>query len=102
MTDKHTAGPWYIRTNRHPDTDGRPWGWLDAAPPGGPQRNIPGVTVTWTRGCTSEANARLIAAAPDLLAALRGMLNIGETKAEYDAAIQRAVDAIAKATGEGE
>ena len=65
MSRKCTPGPWYIRTNRHTSTDGRPWGWLDAAPPGGPQRNIPGVQVTWTRGEASEANARLIAAAPD-------------------------------------
>ena len=107
MVDKHTAGPWYIRTNRHPDTDGRPWGWLDAAPPGGPQRNIPGVTVTWTRGCTSEANARLIAAAPDLLEALQSIVDCcEEDHAARDYASRQteirgiARYAIAKATGE--
>lgn len=102
---KHTPGPWHIRTNRHTSTDGRPWGWLDAAPPGGPQRNIPGVQVTWTRGESSEANARLIAAAPDLLAALQVVLrdyaavhDIGDI--EMQPAIYQARAAIAKATGE--
>lgn len=66
---------WFIRTNRHVSTDGRPWGWLDGAPSGGPQHPIPGVQVTWTRGDRSEANADYIAAAyPDrirrILAAL--------------------------------
>lgn len=66
-----TPGPWYTRTNRHPGTDGRPWGWLDPMPPGGPQGHIAGVRVTWTRGERSEANARLIAAChPEALRAL--------------------------------
>ena len=66
---KHTPGPWYLRTNRHTDTQGREWGWIDTAPAGGQQRRIPGVEVTWTRGAVSHANARLIAAAPELLEA---------------------------------
>lgn len=57
-----TPGPWYVRTNRHPTTDGRPWGWLDAAPPGGPQRAISGVRVEWEGGDTSAVNARYLAA----------------------------------------
>ena len=62
-------GPLYIRTNRHPTTDGRPWGWLDTKPPGAGQGPIPGVQVTWERGSRSEANARYIAAAsPDRIA----------------------------------
>ena len=97
MTAQHTPGPWYIRTNRHTSTDGRPWGWLDAAPPGGPQRNIPGVQVTWTRGESSEANARLIAAAPELLAVVIHARNVlpnehwaDDTRRMLDAAIARA------------
>jgi len=67
-----TPGPWYLRTNRHPETDGRPWGWLDTKEPGsGSQAPPPGVSVTWTRGERSEANARFIAAAnPAALLAL--------------------------------
>lgn len=72
LCDAATPGPWFMRTNRHADTSGKPWGWLDALPSGGPQRAIPGVRVDWTRGDESEANARFIAAArtavPDLLA----------------------------------
>jgi len=68
------AGPtpkWYLRTNRHPTTDGRAWGWLDAAPPGGSQVQIPGVPVTWERGTKSYANATYIAAcSPDRIARL--------------------------------
>lgn len=68
---KPTPGPWYVRTNRHTDTDGRPWGWLDAAPPGGGQANIRGIQATWTRGDRSEANVRFIAAChPEALRAL--------------------------------
>lgn len=68
---KPTPGPWYVRTNRHTDTDGRAWGWLDAAPPGGGQANIRGIQATWTRGDRSEANIRFIAAChPEALHAL--------------------------------
>ena len=50
--------------------------------------------------CSSEANARLIAAAPDLLAALQRLM--GETTTMQDAmdAANQARAAIAKATGE--
>lgn len=24
-------GHWYVHTNRHPNTDGTPWGWVDEA-----------------------------------------------------------------------
>jgi hypothetical protein len=99
---KHTPGPWHIRTNRHPQTDGLPWGWVDAAAPGVSQRLIPGVAVQWVRGDVSEANARLIAAAPELLEALRCLRRwMGPTglDEEIDAAMRAADAAIAKATG---
>lgn len=92
MTDKHTPGSWDV--NPH---DMRHDSWPVFSEDRYRVAEIPNVN----RSPANAANARLIAAAPDLLDALRGMLNIGETKAEYDAAIQRAVDAIAKATGEG-
>lgn len=52
-----------------------------------------------------EANARLIAAAPDLLAALKRLVEVNETEAgddvrQWAAAMQAAHEAIEKATGE--
>lgn len=101
----HTPGPWqYVRENGSPTT--------------GPHMikgAIPGYLAE-VRDCGSgdvEANARLIAAAPDLLEALKGVLAIvsdsqgvagyhlnGNT-AEWDEfdEVDAAIDAIAKATG---
>ena len=50
-----------------------------------------------------EANARLIAAAPELLAALRGIIEIGKrdlSNPKYDGYFEEARTAIAKAEGE--
>jgi hypothetical protein len=87
---KHTPGPWvindlYAETEIHgPQNSGamiavmRPWGMASDEP--NPQ----------------HANARLIAAAPELLEALQGVLRVADRATdEFDAA--RA--AIAKATG---
>lgn len=57
-----------------------------------------------------EANARLIAASPDLLAALRRVLTVGnrsdfsikQNRDDFDAAIRDGWRAIAKAEGESE
>ena len=47
-----------------------------------------------------ESNARLFAAAPELLAALRGVLAVGpHGEEEYDAAVEVALAAIAKVEG---
>jgi hypothetical protein len=55
-----------------------------------------GDPVIYHKGCEQAANARLIAAAPDLLAALKAVVRVADRKTvEFDAA--RA--AIAKATG---
>ena len=108
---KHTPGPWYLRTNRHPNTDGTKWGWLDANQ-AGDQRPPSGVNVTWSAGQTSEANARLIAAAPELLEAAQMVIAWYEaeddhSKADFYERMQMCRDsesalraAIAKATGE--
>lgn len=48
----------------------------------------------------NRANARLIAAAPDLLKALKAMLEVWEHGGIYDYPIGKARAAIAKATGE--
>jgi hypothetical protein len=106
MSTQHTPGPWYIRINRHPETDGRRWGWVDAAPPGGDKNKIPGVNVTWTQGETSEANARLIAAAPENYACNKELAKIvRELCTTYGhplpaASLDSSDAAIAKATGD--
>lgn len=57
-------------------------------------------------GCTEtyrEDNARLIAAAPDLLAALIGVLRVADRKTdEFDAARAAIAKATAQPAGEGE
>jgi hypothetical protein len=64
LAEAATPGPWHIRTNRHPNTDGTPWGWLDLYEAGSMRQASPdGVQVTWSRGRQSENNARYIAAA---------------------------------------
>lgn len=64
LAEKATPGPWHIRTNRHPNTDGTPWGWLDLYESGSMRQASPeGIQVTWSKGRTSESNARYVAAA---------------------------------------
>ena len=67
-----TKGPLYMRTNRHPETDGTPWGWVDMYPAGSMNKASPaGVNVTWRRGDLSAVNARyIIESRPDTIAAL--------------------------------
>lgn len=63
---KHTPGPWEVSTN---GTD-----WDVCAPDGGDM-------LVDLRGCeNAEANARLIAAAPDLLAALRDLVQYADPR----------------------
>lgn len=65
-----TPGPWQVFTNRHPTTDGRQWGCVVAVPhPAGGAGKLPtGMKIYW-EGPEGRANARLIAAVTDLLAA---------------------------------
>ena len=30
---KHNSQPWRVATNRHPNTDGTSWGWIDGSQP---------------------------------------------------------------------
>lgn len=100
MTDrermnKHTPGPWKVARQNPSPTTGE-W-MICGANPG---------YLAEVRDCGSgdvQANARLIAAAPDLLAALQGLLRgIFDGPDEADAAmlVAKARDAVNKATGE--
>jgi len=69
----HTPGPWRIRAERYK--------FIHVYSPNG------GIAHLDTIDGEGAANARLIAAAPDLLAALRGVLRVADRATdEFDAA----------------
>lgn len=93
MSAKHTPGPWYSEMNV--DGEINTWAFDD---PGSPRI---GVAKAY-KNKNAEANARLIAAAPDLLAALERVLECRRFKISLDtnaAALEQARAAIAKAKG---
>lgn len=66
--NKHTPGPWHVTT----ETDGRSRGYIRAGEPLDGAKMPPAVARVCARTLSeNEANARLIAAAPELLEALR-------------------------------
>lgn len=87
---KHTPGPWFVPYRAHGTLFVEAHlrqGWLQEVAACGPTEI----------GSQQEANARLIAAAPELLEALQFVMSAhGE---QLDLAFQQAQDAIAKATG---
>ena len=100
----HTPGPWTVEHCRN--EDGSPFlsisgqgplgAWLADIQPG----SINGKPLDVTQ--MHEANARLIAAAPDLLAALKEMTELKHftaTRSEKESADAKARAAIAKAKG---
>jgi hypothetical protein len=96
MTTKHTPGPWTDK-----GTDWHGWAveyhddcaWCFVGPP---KKTPVAIIIGKGVGMDIDANARLIAAAPDLMAALQGVVAVADrATVEFDAA--RA--AIAKATG---
>lgn len=79
MSDaKHTPGPWFVHDR---------W-YIGTTPTGETHAEVKCcAAVPHTREQEHEANARLIAAAPDLLAALKGVLRVADRKTdEFDAA----------------
>lgn len=99
MNTKYTPGPWVVGINQMVFVEGdqsrriadvRGWGWLQYLPNGAEQQ---------------DANAHLIAAAPDLLDAVRGALAALSQNAtlpkDIDAAKIWLKAAIKKATGGG-
>ena len=91
MTTKHTPGPWrYERTNGSPTTGQH---MIAGGKPG---------YLAEVRDCGSgdvSANARLIAAAPELLAALKGVLTLLDAGSLYEPQAYAARAAIEKAEG---
>ena len=99
---QHTPGPWVVYQNAICTDDGKAneiakltrYGvWMDDGAPYGPHNPI------------GDANARLIAAAPELLAALEAMTAAFDWQAPnanpaINAAVEAAHTAIAKAKGE--
>jgi len=104
--NKHTPGPWYADKNgriwrRHPSELYENGGGVAG------DRRLATVFEGWVNegeiGYPVQANARLIAAAPDLLAALQGLLRgifDGPDEANAAMLIAKARDAVNKATGE--
>ena len=92
MVPKHTPGPWWI--------EDRIEVWINAG-----RTHVATIPRAFD-GDWSRANARLIAAAPDMLGALQAFNRAWECEdsTEYSALINSAnnlmTDAIAKATGE--
>ena len=96
MTAKHTPGPWYaLRGQRNISIRYKTGDRLL------PMVNVASVRGQFPTDCpygSSEANARLIAAAPELLEALQFvMAAFGE---QLSTAFEQAEAAIAKATGD--
>ena len=108
MTAKHTPGPWYADKfgdiwRRHPAELYENGGGIAGDKP------IAQARIGWRgieqQGYPVEQNARLIAAAPDLLEALKHIINTlvlndEEGLIEHSEQIINARAAIAKATGE--
>ena len=89
MADKHTPGPWKIGT----------------PPPNGEQtvgtdQGLMVAVATTGAGVQTKANASLIAAAPDLLEAPKGLMALSDHRVDLRDAAKDARAAIAKATGE--
>jgi hypothetical protein len=104
MTPDHTPGPWAVATGRTPDLAGHgpairikgPLGIRLAYIIDGAPEDTDGITPTM------EADARLIAAAPDLLTALEAWTEWAVNRDVPFALISKTRAAIAKATKEAD
>lgn len=91
MSAKHTPGPWTQGTS----AVGITCVWLDGLTE---QKHKMGQSHTWI-DCETEANARLISAAPELLEALLSCLEKGSRWHPCDPVVIKARAAITKAIG---
>jgi hypothetical protein len=115
-SDKHTLGPWTVEEQDDLDVEGNGYKWAVAGNKGtGLLLNDGSRYVQNPAYANSEANANLIAAAPDLLAALQQLMEWeggdavngdagyypeDDTQQRANEVWQDAFDAIAKAKGE--
>jgi len=92
---KHTPGPWNWDGNvwQYDEKEEAPWLWGN----GEKQRVLSGDI-----HCNTKADARLIAAAPDLLKALERIVKADDAKELTQTDIEQGRAAIARATGKGE
>ncbi len=93
MSAQHTPGPWFVA--HLPDGQGS---WV-ACDPDGCGIHADGSYMAVCVSPIGEANARLIAAAPDLLAALEGLFRLLDAGSLYEPQAFAARAAIAKAKG---
>ena len=98
MTAKHTPGPWRVvvgpKYNSHiTATNG-------FAGPGGIINVTLPRSIAFPSSAEGQANARLIAAAPEMLAALRAFVETCDGWAGFESRVERGKSAIAAATGE--
>jgi hypothetical protein len=98
----HTPGPWLLSTYSHGPFKGRAAGvYVDEGDDG--ENDICEIPQWCGAGDEQEANARLIAAAPDLLAALKHMVGVVEDEFGINATfggLQNARVAVSKAEGD--
>jgi hypothetical protein len=98
MTAQHTPGPWVADLNTYPvmvRSQAETWPLVDEL---GNEEGRAGVFIANT--ADNKANARLIAAAPELLMALREIAASYPATEEGEVLAGIARDAVIKATGE--
>jgi hypothetical protein len=109
MSAQHTPGPWAVITEDHDiSVEGEGWfedqhvnGWMVVGNPDNPEMAIAVLDTGWKncwRDEALDANAALIAAAPDMLAALQRFLEADGNPFSAAIAYAYAEEAVAKAT----
>ena len=101
-TQRHTPGPWHTLCHGDSLEDGSHR--VTIAGPSTPDNFAGQVATAWRKGASAEeveANARLIAAAPDLLDALKGMMEWARRvrAANPGMEVAEAMNAIARVEG---
>lgn len=71
LCEKATPGPWMAKTNRHPQCNGEPWGWISGA----------AGNITWS-GDSGGKNAAFISASRTLVPQLCDALEKMTARAE--------------------